>query len=124
MYKQDIFYTGSVTNITEYKEQPNREEYIRSHTSLPQIDENEKQSCGAKCAPAIHVIKEMFDVSLLKSFMFQVVCVSSFLAMFGIQFLICHKYSAKIIDQLFSAITLFNDVMKYICMINSSETLL
>ncbi len=83
MYKQDILYTGSVQKLDEYKSQPDREAYLRSHTSLPQIDENKKQTFSAKMAPAIHVLKEMFDVSLLTSTMFQVVCLSSFLAMFG-----------------------------------------
>jgi hypothetical protein len=83
MYKQDIMYMGSVKNLDEYKSQPDRETYIRSHTSLPAIDESEKQTCGAKMAPAIHVMKEMFDISLLRSVMFQVVCLSSFLSMFG-----------------------------------------
>jgi MCP family monocarboxylic acid transporter-like MFS transporter 14 len=83
IYRQDIFYTGSVTNISEYKNQPDHETYIRSHTSLPQIEESEKQTCGGRLAPVINIIKEMFGVALLKSVMFQVVCLSSFLAMLG-----------------------------------------
>jgi MCP family monocarboxylic acid transporter-like MFS transporter 14 len=83
MYKQDIMYMGSVTKLDEYKREPDRETYIRSHTSLPAIDESKHQSCGARLSPAINVIKEMFGVELLKSVMFQVVCVSSFLSMLG-----------------------------------------
>ncbi|CAD5118412.1 DgyrCDS7122 [Dimorphilus gyrociliatus] len=79
MYRQDIFFTGSVKSIPEYKSQPNMQSYVASVTSIPQRDVGKR----SLCTPAIDTFKTMFDLSLFKSMTFNLVCASALLYMMG-----------------------------------------
>ena len=84
MYRADIFYSGSVRNLREYSASGNMEEYVASVTSIPQVpDDEDPDSCRAKCMPALSVLRSMLDFSLLKSPTFSVLCLASVLAMTG-----------------------------------------
>ena len=82
MYRQDIFYSGSVTSLAEYKSTQDMESYVKSITSLPDIPDD-PDSCAAKCLPLVHVLKEMLDFSLMRSVTFVILCTASVLAMTG-----------------------------------------
>ena len=83
MYRQDIFYTGSVQSLAEFKKDPNMSNYLASVISIPEqpIDEN---SCEAKCLPFKRVLTQMFDFSMLKSVTFIIIAASGILSFTGI----------------------------------------
>lgn len=73
----DVFYTGSVTTLNEYKASPNMAAYISSVTSIPQHSSQKKESA------ILSVIKTMFDFKLLLSPTFLVVCLGGVLGFMG-----------------------------------------
>ena len=80
----DIFNTGSVTSLPEYKSTQDIDSYVKSYTSIPDIHVPEDpNSCAAKCDPLVHVLKQMLDFSLMKSTTFVILCTASVLAMTG-----------------------------------------
>ena len=78
MYRQDIFYTGSVHSISEFRSSQDMGSYVKSVTNIPK-----GHGLLSKCLPFTSVLREMFDFSLMKSPTFSIICVSNFLAMAG-----------------------------------------
>jgi len=91
MYKKDIFYSGSVLNITEFKSQPNMSSYITSITSIPGdcavVDAPPETALHRVCSclpkPVVDVLSEMLDVSLFKNKGFMCICLGNVFAMIG-----------------------------------------
>ena len=80
MYRQDIFYTGSITSISEYKSNPDLEEYTQSVVSVPASSDG---GAAGSCAPFVNILNQMFDLSLFKSVTFIVLITSAFLSFLG-----------------------------------------
>lgn len=73
----DVLYTGSVTNLTEYKASENMAAYISSVTSIPKPEEETAVS------PITSILRTMFDFSLLLSPTFSVLCLSGVFGFMG-----------------------------------------
>ena len=91
MYKKDIFYSGSIANINEFKSQPDMNSYITSITSIPGdlggIDTRGETACHRVCGclpkPLVDILSEMLDVSLLTNPGFMLICLGNVFAMIG-----------------------------------------
>ena len=87
MYKKDIFYSGSVLNITEFKSQPDMTSYITSITSIPgDLGPHETKLhkiCSCLPKPVVDVLSEMLDISLLTNAGFMCICLGNIFAMIG-----------------------------------------
>lgn len=87
LYKQDIFYSGSIYNIPQYRSQPDMGSYITSITSIPGISEVPKTSVWDNCTclpkSVIDTLKEMLDFSLMLDFNFLMLCLGNLFAMSG-----------------------------------------
>ena len=82
LYRQDIFYSGSVTSIAEYKSTADMTSYLQSYTSMP-TPGGDGGSLADCCLPLWAVLVRMLDFTLLKSATFVTVCTASALAMAG-----------------------------------------
>lgn len=89
MYRKDIFYAGSVVELPQFKAVNNNvNEYIKSVTSIPTDTDTTTDSKVPFLTrhlpkPFLDVLRQMLDLSLLKSPTFLVLCVSSFLTLLG-----------------------------------------
>lgn len=86
MYRKDIFLSGSVLNLPQYRSQPNMKSYVTSVTSISGVSD-ERESCFDKCTclptPVIDTLKEMLDISLLTNFPFAMLCIGNIFGMIG-----------------------------------------
>lgn len=89
MSRQDVFYSGSVKNLPEFKSQPDVPHYIASTLSIPTLVGAEG---GGDGAPAVATgvketikatLRSMLDVSLLKDPMFLILAFSGFFTLTG-----------------------------------------
>lgn len=98
MYKKDIFYSGSIDHIPQYRSQPNMRSYITSITSIPGVSAPEKSSMWDKCTclpkTVTDILKEMLDFSLMLNFSFFMLFMGNLFACAG--FFIPFSY---IVDQ-------------------------
>ena len=77
--RKDIFYSGSIQHLPEYKKAGDEEHFVRSMLSI-----NEDTECIEDVDNACtKLFKEMFDFSLLKSPTFVIYCLSCLLCMIG-----------------------------------------
>ena len=89
MYKKDIFYSGSIININEFRSQPSMTSYIASITSIPgetvidQVDGRIHKWCSCLPKPVADVLSEMLDISLLTNVGFMCICLGNIFAMIG-----------------------------------------
>lgn len=92
MYKKDIFYSGSIVNINEFRSQPDMHSYITSITSIPgdlgvmsthRGDTKLHKICSCLPKPVVDVLSEMLDVSLFKNIGFMCICLGNIFAMIG-----------------------------------------
>ena len=88
MYRKDIFYSGSVLNIAQFRSQPNMRSYITSITSIPGGVPPEEESCLWKLCPCIptsikDILQDMMDLSLLKDVAFGLLCFGNVLCFLG-----------------------------------------
>lgn len=91
MYKKDIFYSGSIANINEYRSQPDMHSYITSITSIPgdvgvvdhRADTKLHKICSCLPKPVVDVLSEMLDVSLFSNAGFMCICLGNIFAMIG-----------------------------------------
>ena len=88
LYRKDIFYSGSVMRITEFRSQPDVRSYVRSITSIPRDTEPEQESAIWRClrVPKVakHVLQDMLDLSLFKNPIFIVVCLGNVFGTIGV----------------------------------------
>lgn len=85
MYRQDIFYSGSIYNIPQYKTSGSDvREYVTSITNITDVP---SPSCWDRCSclpiSVVDTMKDMLDLSLLKDFNFLMICIGNILAMTG-----------------------------------------
>ncbi|KAF6032576.1 hypothetical protein EB796_009177 [Bugula neritina] len=82
MYKKDIFYSGSVLNLPEYKDTSNTQDYVTSIISLPAMN-NKATTNICSCLPRqiTDTLSEMLDLSLLKMPAFNLIAFLSWLIM-------------------------------------------
>ncbi len=85
MYRQDIFYQGSVTKIPEYQSNPNMTSYVSSVTSIP-------NKTGGRCQPCRDAVYKLLDFGLFKSPTFALLCLNSFLAFIGKCRYMCERF--------------------------------
>jgi len=86
MSRKDVFYTKSLDNIAQYR--ADRDEYVRSMTSLPEQpdDEPTKKTCLERIgitADMRRTIREMMDFHLLLDIVFILFAVSNLLTSIG-----------------------------------------
>ncbi|BFZ25545.1 hypothetical protein BsWGS_28584 [Bradybaena similaris] len=82
LYRKDIFYSGSVSNIPEFHSQPDMQSYIASITVIPR-ESAVGRLCSCLPTPVQDVLGEMLDVSLLKDLGFMMICLGNFTAFLG-----------------------------------------
>lgn len=86
LYRKDIFYSGSVLNIPQYRSQPDMRSYIASITTIPG-ETGTKSTCWDRwtCLPksAVDTLSEMLDISLLTNVPFLLICIGNLFAMTG-----------------------------------------
>ncbi|KAL3886823.1 hypothetical protein ACJMK2_026788 [Sinanodonta woodiana] len=87
LIRKDVFYSGSIQNIPEFKNAKNKTEFVRSMTRLD--SESSVIGGGRRCG----VFSDLFDFSLLKSPTFVVYGVSCLLCMFGFSTMFVPFYS-------------------------------
>ncbi|CAL1534048.1 unnamed protein product [Lymnaea stagnalis] len=93
MYRKDIFYSGSVLNIPQYKSQTDMKSYITSITTIPgEMEFVDGPSPSSKCINIVcsclprsarDILSEMIDISLLKDISFMLICLGNITAFLG-----------------------------------------
>ena len=83
LYRADVLYGGSVTNLAEFNANPDMRTYVNSVTDIPRA-----VTKGGKCSPALDVLKKMFDFSLLLSPTFISICLAGVFGFMG-RFMSC-----------------------------------
>ncbi|XP_070393548.1 monocarboxylate transporter 14 isoform X3 [Dermacentor albipictus] len=101
MYRKDIFYSGSVVNLPEYRQsQGDVRSYVASVLTIPATDTipaasgvdlpDGKPGAGSFCPPCLRLpasmsdtLADMLDMELLKNPAFVLVCVSNIVGMMG-----------------------------------------
>ncbi|XP_041373530.1 monocarboxylate transporter 14-like [Gigantopelta aegis] len=84
MYRKDIFYSGSIMHIPEFRVQPNMKNYIRSVTSI----QSEQEMCDIPCFKCLprssrDTLADMLNLHLFKNVTFLLICLGNILAMLG-----------------------------------------
>lgn len=83
--RKDIFYSGSLMNIQQYKSNP--EMYITSIQSIPDLRSDDNEWCLLRClnlSPEMRdAIHQMLDFSLLKDVIFVLFVISNFCTSIG-----------------------------------------
>ena len=95
--RKDIFYSGSIQNIPEFKESPDVETYVRQTTKVPEDSSNDEVSNqqGQGCCSMLAGIKKTMDISLLADPVFLIYGISCFLCMAGMYKL--HAFTRNIL---------------------------
>lgn len=125
MYRDDIFFTGSLTRIPQYQSQSSLA-YHMSVTRLPtKQDQLEERESGCHLCPEAvrRTLSTMLDVSLLKSPSFMLLAFSGFLTMMGffVPFIFLKPRAIKggmessSALQVVSAIGYFNTIARIFC---------
>jgi len=87
MYRKDIFYSGSVRNLSGFQSTSDMGTYVASITSIPDLpvddDDPATEKCCGRFGPLVSVLSTMFDLSLFQSVTFVVLCSCNILAMIG-----------------------------------------
>ena len=92
LYRKDIFYSGSIANLKEFKaSNQDMTSYVNSMTSIPDdVIPDDKTgcvwACARMCKSLTDIMKEMMDFSLMLNPVFAVYGLSCFLCMAGKQF--------------------------------------
>lgn len=87
--RKDIFYSGSIQNLPEYKAAGNEENFVRSMLKLEESEDLTDKTDSAYSW--IKLFKNMFDFSLLRNLTFIIYCLSCFLCMIGKCFIIIYE---------------------------------
>ncbi|CAH1141987.1 unnamed protein product [Phyllotreta striolata] len=91
MSRKDIFYSGSVLNLPEYKSQKSLANYRQSILSLPQLKTDDDDGSPGDICPCLvlpdsfkSALSQMLDVSLLKNPVFVLIGISNLFGMAGL----------------------------------------
>lgn len=88
MYRRDIFYSGSMLHVPQFRSQPDVTSYVASVTTIPDAVPPEEETgcwkylCFSKVAKDI--LKEMLDISLLKDPVFLIACLGEVFGFIGL----------------------------------------
>ncbi|KAG5893830.1 hypothetical protein JTB14_018332 [Gonioctena quinquepunctata] len=89
--RKDIFYSGSIVHLPEFKSQKSLTNYRQSILSLPQLRNGEDEGTPGDICPCLvlpesftSALAQMLDVSLLKNPVFMLIGVSNFFGMAGL----------------------------------------
>ncbi|XP_067013659.2 monocarboxylate transporter 14 isoform X2 [Anabrus simplex] len=131
MSRKDIFYSGSVVNLPEYKSQQSLASYRQSVISLPKYaterGDMEKGTDLCPCCTLTESFKatlaSMMDVSLLKDPVFMLISISNLFGMMGLYVPFVYLVDAAILDGidpnsasfLLSIIGITNTVGRVVC---------
>nr|KAG5700444.1 hypothetical protein BaRGS_010357 [Batillaria attramentaria] len=103
LYRKDIFYSGSVLNIPQFRSQPDMKSYITSITTIPgelAYLTGESKVLRFLCLPqsCSDTLQEMLDMSLLKDPGFLLICLGNVLAFLGfyVPFVYCVDFAQSI----------------------------
>lgn len=80
--RKDIFYSGSIQNLPEYKKAGDEEHFVWRMLSLNKETDSTDTEDTADSA-CRKIFNEMFDFSLLRSITFDIYCISCLLCMIG-----------------------------------------
>ncbi|XP_065225825.1 monocarboxylate transporter 5-like [Planococcus citri] len=86
LYRDDIFFNSNLKRLSQYTSQSSALDYTMSVTRLPtytDILEEKKQKCSIFPEAMRRTLATMLDVSLLKSFTFNLLAVSGFITSMG-----------------------------------------
>ncbi|XP_074653250.1 monocarboxylate transporter 12-like [Tubulanus polymorphus] len=87
MYRRDIFYSGSVANIHQFRSQPDIKSYITSITEIPQADTYESKCFLWRCPclpkAVADTLMNMMDCSLLTEPSFILIILGNIVGMLG-----------------------------------------
>ncbi|KAK3880530.1 hypothetical protein Pcinc_014978, partial [Petrolisthes cinctipes] len=87
-YRDDIFYSGSMRRLSQYRSSESVEQYHQSVTNLPlkEIAEEEEGSGKCRCCPAAvtSILARMFDFTILKSPTFIVLALAGFMSLMAL----------------------------------------
>lgn len=88
-YRDDIFYSGSLYRLPQYKSSETVDKYHQSVTQLPPMEdiaEEEKNGGHCRCCPTAitSVITRIFDFSLLASPTFVILSIAGFLSLLAL----------------------------------------
>lgn len=78
LFRKDVFYTGSITSLTEYQNAEDYPTYVASVTNVSQLS-----LTGAKEVSTLHMMKDVIDFSIFTSLTFLTLCLASILSMMG-----------------------------------------
>lgn len=88
LYRSDIFYSGSIVQIPEYRSQPDVRNYVKSVTMIPDEIPAEHECCLWRYLPvskaAKDTLKQMTDFSLLRDPLLIVPALSNLIAFVGL----------------------------------------
>lgn len=88
LYRNDIFYSGSVLHIPEFRSQPNVNSYVKSITTIPDMYSPEQENYICHCIPiskaARDTLKQMTDLSLLREPSFFIPCLANLFGAIGL----------------------------------------
>lgn len=88
LYRSDIFYSGSIVQIPEYRSQPDVQNYVKSVTMIPDEIPAEDECCLWRHLPmskaAKDTLKQMTDLSLLRDPLLIVPALSNLVAFVGL----------------------------------------
>ncbi|XP_023029539.1 monocarboxylate transporter 5 isoform X2 [Leptinotarsa decemlineata] len=89
--RKDIFYSGSIVHLPEFKSQKSLTNYRQSILSLPQMKNTDDEGTPGDICPCLvlpesftSALAQMLDVSLLKNPVFMLIGVSNFFGMAGL----------------------------------------
>ncbi|KAL0275611.1 UNVERIFIED_CONTAM: hypothetical protein PYX00_003413 [Menopon gallinae] len=128
IYRDDIFFSGSMNRIPQYKAEGDALSYRLSVTRLPTKKDLEEEHEFRCCPEAVRrAIETMLDLSLLKSPSFMLLCASGFLTLFGffVPFMFLTDRATTAMDRaeavwLISTIGITNTVGRILCGVFSS----
>jgi len=85
MYRQDIFYSGSMLHIPQYQSTPDVRTYVASITDVPDEDEKSIKETKCRCIPKEmrDALFSMMDFTLLLNPVFLLIAFANMLGMIG-----------------------------------------
>ncbi|KAK8721255.1 hypothetical protein OTU49_012858 [Cherax quadricarinatus] len=126
-YREDIFYSGSLCRLPEYRSSESVDRYHQSVTHLPPMEDiaEEEDSGRCRCCPTAltNVITRIFDFSLLSSPTFVVLSVAGFMSLMAlfVPFMFLPGYAAQqdvskgSIATMVSTIGITNTIGRIVC---------
>ena len=88
LYRRDIFYSGSILHIHEFRSQPDFKQYVASITTIPNEISPDKEGRIWKTIPlpkaAKDILRQMLDPSLLRDPVFLIACLGEIFGFVGL----------------------------------------